>query len=105
MWSSVATASHTPLKARSTSGSRPERLCLLLNRRGCPEPLRYSPSVSQLPGSQPRSPQPSLVPGALPAVEPFRKGLNDLMGVCQHVLNTFEKSMKEYRAQREEEMQ
>uniref|UniRef100_A0A663M9X1 DNA-directed RNA polymerases I and III subunit RPAC2 n=1 Tax=Athene cunicularia TaxID=194338 RepID=A0A663M9X1_ATHCN len=28
--------------------------------------------------------------GALPAVEPFRKGLNDLMGVCQHVLNTFE---------------
>ncbi|PKU31600.1 dna-directed rna polymerases i and iii subunit rpac2-like [Limosa lapponica baueri] len=43
--------------------------------------------------------------GSLPAVEPFRKGLNDLMGVCQHVLNTFEKSMKEYRAQREEEMQ
>ncbi|XP_010001782.1 PREDICTED: DNA-directed RNA polymerases I and III subunit RPAC2-like [Chaetura pelagica] len=43
--------------------------------------------------------------GALPAVEPFRKGLNDLMGVCQHVLNTFERSMKEYRAQREEEMQ
>uniref|UniRef100_A0A8C4J1J4 RNA polymerase I and III subunit D n=1 Tax=Dromaius novaehollandiae TaxID=8790 RepID=A0A8C4J1J4_DRONO len=28
--------------------------------------------------------------GALPAIEPFRKGLNDLMGVCQHVLNTFE---------------
>uniref|UniRef100_A0A8B9QA84 RNA polymerase I and III subunit D n=1 Tax=Apteryx owenii TaxID=8824 RepID=A0A8B9QA84_APTOW len=43
--------------------------------------------------------------GALPAIEPFRKGLNDLMGVCQHVLNTFERSMKEYRAQREEEMQ
>ncbi|KAM7094843.1 DNA-directed RNA polymerases I and III subunit RPAC2-like isoform X1 [Ciconia boyciana] len=43
--------------------------------------------------------------GAIPAVEPFRKGLNDLMGVCQHVLNTFERSMKEYRAQREEEMQ
>ncbi|XP_061212661.1 DNA-directed RNA polymerases I and III subunit RPAC2-like [Neopsephotus bourkii] len=43
--------------------------------------------------------------GALPAVEPFRKGLNDLMGVCQHVLNTFERSMKEYRAQKEEEMQ
>lgn len=29
-------------------------------------------------------------PGSLPAVEPFRKGLTDLMGVCQHVLNTFE---------------
>ncbi|KAM6061539.1 DNA-directed RNA polymerases I and III subunit RPAC2-like isoform 1-T1 [Chlamydotis macqueenii] len=43
--------------------------------------------------------------GALPAVEPFRKGLNDLMGVCQHVLSTFERSVKEYRAQREEEMQ
>ncbi|XP_068813246.1 DNA-directed RNA polymerases I and III subunit RPAC2 isoform X1 [Struthio camelus] len=43
--------------------------------------------------------------GALPAIEPFRKGLNDLMGVCQHVLNTFERSMREYRAQREEEMQ
>ncbi|XP_054025569.1 DNA-directed RNA polymerases I and III subunit RPAC2 [Dryobates pubescens] len=28
--------------------------------------------------------------GALPAVEPFRKGLTDLLGVCQHVLNTFE---------------
>lgn len=39
--------------------------------------------------------------GALPAVEPFRKGLNDLMGVCQHVLNTFERSMKEFRAQKE----
>ncbi|NWS50698.1 RPAC2 protein, partial [Probosciger aterrimus] len=38
--------------------------------------------------------------GALPAVEPFRKGLNDLMGVCQHVLNTFERSMKEYRARK-----
>lgn len=33
---------------------------------------------------------PSFPKGALPAVEPFRKGLNDLMGVCQHVLNTFE---------------
>uniref|UniRef100_A0A1L1RZU1 RNA polymerase I and III subunit D n=1 Tax=Gallus gallus TaxID=9031 RepID=A0A1L1RZU1_CHICK len=43
--------------------------------------------------------------GSLPAVEPFRKGLNDLMGVCQHVLDTFEKSMRKYRAQREEEMQ
>ncbi|NXO87232.1 RPAC2 protein, partial [Sitta europaea] len=38
--------------------------------------------------------------GGLPAVEPFRKGLNDLMGVCQHVLNTFERSMKEFRAQK-----
>lgn len=31
-------------------------------------------------------PDPSFPKGALPAVEPFRKGLNDLMGVCQHVL-------------------
>ncbi|XP_009560579.1 DNA-directed RNA polymerases I and III subunit RPAC2 [Cuculus canorus] len=43
--------------------------------------------------------------GTLPAVEPFRKGLNDLMSVCQHVLDTFQNSMQEYRAQREEEMQ
>ncbi|XP_049683443.1 DNA-directed RNA polymerases I and III subunit RPAC2-like isoform X1 [Accipiter gentilis] len=33
--------------------------------------------------------------GGLPAVEPFRKGLNDLMGVCQHVLNTFEQHSRE----------
>ncbi|NXA04573.1 RPAC2 protein, partial [Sapayoa aenigma] len=32
---------------------------------------------------------PSLPKRALPAVELFRKGLNDLMGVCQHILNTF----------------
>ncbi|XP_008498286.2 DNA-directed RNA polymerases I and III subunit RPAC2 [Calypte anna] len=43
--------------------------------------------------------------GTLPAVEPFRKGLSDLMGVCQHVLSTFEQSMKEFRARQEEEMQ
>ncbi|XP_058856683.1 DNA-directed RNA polymerases I and III subunit RPAC2 isoform X1 [Acipenser ruthenus] len=42
--------------------------------------------------------------GELPAVEPFRKGLNDLSGVCQHVLNTFETSMKTYKEQKEEAM-
>ncbi|MBN3322970.1 CALX protein, partial [Atractosteus spatula] len=31
-----------------------------------------------------------LTPGGMPAVEPFRQGLNELMEVCQHVLRTFE---------------
>ncbi|XP_067853064.1 DNA-directed RNA polymerases I and III subunit RPAC2 isoform X2 [Heptranchias perlo] len=37
--------------------------------------------------------------GGIPSVEPFRRGLNELMTVCQHVLNTFEVSMKEYKEQ------
>ncbi|XP_073497484.1 DNA-directed RNA polymerases I and III subunit RPAC2-like isoform X1 [Phyllobates terribilis] len=41
----------------------------------------------------------------LPAVEPFRKGLNDLMDACQHVLNTFENSMKRYNDQKESGME
>ncbi|KAG8553237.1 hypothetical protein GDO81_003332 [Engystomops pustulosus] len=41
----------------------------------------------------------------LPAVEPFRKGLNDLMDVCQHVLNTFETSMKRYNDEKETAME
>ncbi|KAL7979418.1 hypothetical protein Chor_004576, partial [Crotalus horridus] len=28
--------------------------------------------------------------GGLPAIDAFQKGLEDLMGVCQHVLSTFE---------------
>ncbi|XP_041111713.1 DNA-directed RNA polymerases I and III subunit RPAC2 [Polyodon spathula] len=43
--------------------------------------------------------------GELPAVEPFRQGLNDLTTVCQHVLNTFETSMKTYKEQKEEAME
>ncbi|XP_060688214.1 DNA-directed RNA polymerases I and III subunit RPAC2 [Hemiscyllium ocellatum] len=37
--------------------------------------------------------------GGIPSVEPLRKGLNELMTVCQHVLNTFEVSIKEYKEQ------
>ncbi|XP_073216655.1 DNA-directed RNA polymerases I and III subunit RPAC2-like [Lepidochelys kempii] len=42
--------------------------------------------------------------GGLLAIEPFRRGLTELVDVCQHVLSKFEASIKEYRAQREEEM-
>uniref|UniRef100_G1QBB8 DNA-directed RNA polymerases I and III subunit RPAC2 n=2 Tax=Myotis lucifugus TaxID=59463 RepID=G1QBB8_MYOLU len=38
--------------------------------------------------------------GALPAVEPFQRGLNELMSVCQHVLDKFEDSIKEYKDQK-----
>ncbi|XP_041050717.1 DNA-directed RNA polymerases I and III subunit RPAC2 [Carcharodon carcharias] len=41
--------------------------------------------------------------GGIPSVEPFRRGLNELMIVCQHVLNTFEVSMKEYKEQHKQE--
>uniref|UniRef100_A0A452H8T1 DNA-directed RNA polymerases I and III subunit RPAC2 n=1 Tax=Gopherus agassizii TaxID=38772 RepID=A0A452H8T1_9SAUR len=42
--------------------------------------------------------------GGILAVEPFRRGLTELVDVCQHVLNKFEASVKEYKAQREAEM-
>ncbi|XP_021042422.1 DNA-directed RNA polymerases I and III subunit RPAC2 [Mus pahari] len=38
--------------------------------------------------------------GALPAVEPFQKGLNELLNVCQHVLVKFEASIKDYKAKK-----
>ncbi|PIO39607.1 hypothetical protein AB205_0083070 [Aquarana catesbeiana] len=41
----------------------------------------------------------------IPAVEPFRKGLTELMEVCQHVLDTFETSMKNYNDQKETTME
>ncbi|NP_001088155.1 DNA-directed RNA polymerases I and III subunit RPAC2 [Xenopus laevis] len=41
----------------------------------------------------------------IPAVEPFRRGLNELVDVCQHVLNTFETSIKEYKEQKEAAME
>ncbi|XP_069505058.1 DNA-directed RNA polymerases I and III subunit RPAC2-like [Ambystoma mexicanum] len=41
--------------------------------------------------------------GGIPAVEPFRRGLNELIDVCQHVLNTFQVSMKEYKEQNPDE--
>ncbi|XP_078520601.1 DNA-directed RNA polymerases I and III subunit RPAC2-like [Lissotriton helveticus] len=43
--------------------------------------------------------------GGLPAVEPFRKGLNELIDVCQHVLNTFEIRMKEHKEQNATELE
>ncbi|KAG8448363.1 hypothetical protein GDO86_015448 [Hymenochirus boettgeri] len=41
----------------------------------------------------------------IPAVEPFRRGLNELMEVCQHVLNTFEASVKDYKDKGEAAME
>ncbi|GCB75673.1 DNA-directed RNA polymerases I and III subunit RPAC2-like [Scyliorhinus torazame] len=41
--------------------------------------------------------------GRIPSVEPFRRGLNELMTVCQHVLNTLEVSMKAYKEQHKQE--
>ncbi|XP_033003910.1 DNA-directed RNA polymerases I and III subunit RPAC2-like [Lacerta agilis] len=39
--------------------------------------------------------------GGLPAVDMFQKGLEDLMGVCQHILSKFEASVEEYNAQKD----
>uniref|UniRef100_A0A8D0BNK8 DNA-directed RNA polymerases I and III subunit RPAC2 n=1 Tax=Salvator merianae TaxID=96440 RepID=A0A8D0BNK8_SALMN len=41
----------------------------------------------------------------IPAVEKFQKGLEELMGVCQHVLNKFEASMEVYKAQQDVNME
>ncbi|XP_078268490.1 DNA-directed RNA polymerases I and III subunit RPAC2 isoform X2 [Rhinoraja longicauda] len=41
--------------------------------------------------------------GGISSVEPFRRGLNELMTVCQHVLNTFEDSITEYKEQHKQE--
>lgn len=38
--------------------------------------------------------------GALPAVETFQRGLNELMNVCQHVLDKFEASIQHYKEQK-----
>uniref|UniRef100_A0A673UIR7 DNA-directed RNA polymerase RBP11-like dimerisation domain-containing protein n=1 Tax=Suricata suricatta TaxID=37032 RepID=A0A673UIR7_SURSU len=38
--------------------------------------------------------------GSLPAIDPFQRGLNELMNVCQHVLDKFEASIKESKDQR-----
>ncbi|XP_031653404.1 DNA-directed RNA polymerases I and III subunit RPAC2 [Oncorhynchus kisutch] len=42
--------------------------------------------------------------GGVPAVEPLRRGLNELSDVCQHVLNTFQRSVSEFRSQQEDVM-
>ncbi|XP_006832104.1 PREDICTED: DNA-directed RNA polymerases I and III subunit RPAC2 [Chrysochloris asiatica] len=38
--------------------------------------------------------------GGLAAVEPFQRGLNELMNVCQHALDKFEASIKNYKDQK-----
>ncbi|XP_070615829.1 DNA-directed RNA polymerases I and III subunit RPAC2-like [Erythrolamprus reginae] len=43
--------------------------------------------------------------GGRPAIDTFQKGLEDLMGVCQHVLSTFEASVEEYKAMNDVTMQ
>uniref|UniRef100_A0A6J0V076 DNA-directed RNA polymerases I and III subunit RPAC2 n=1 Tax=Pogona vitticeps TaxID=103695 RepID=A0A6J0V076_9SAUR len=43
--------------------------------------------------------------GGVPAVETFQKGLEELMGVCQHVLNTFEASIEDYKDQEDVNME
>ncbi|XP_061582349.1 DNA-directed RNA polymerases I and III subunit RPAC2 [Cololabis saira] len=42
--------------------------------------------------------------GALPAVEPLRKGLNELNDVCQHVLNTFQARVNEFKERQDQPM-
>ncbi|XP_072252231.1 DNA-directed RNA polymerases I and III subunit RPAC2 [Leuresthes tenuis] len=45
------------------------------------------------------------VSGGLPAVEPLRRGLNDLNEVCQHVLNTFQARVNEFNERQEQPME
>ncbi|XP_061542450.1 DNA-directed RNA polymerases I and III subunit RPAC2 isoform X5 [Phycodurus eques] len=40
-----------------------------------------------------------------PAVEPLRRGLTELRDVCQHVLNTFEANVKEFKEKQEQPME
>uniref|UniRef100_A0A8C6XLP0 DNA-directed RNA polymerases I and III subunit RPAC2 n=2 Tax=Naja naja TaxID=35670 RepID=A0A8C6XLP0_NAJNA len=43
--------------------------------------------------------------GGLPAIDAFQKGLEDLTGICQHILNMFEASVEEYKAMKDVTMQ
>nr|XP_056715678.1 DNA-directed RNA polymerases I and III subunit RPAC2-like [Euleptes europaea] len=43
--------------------------------------------------------------GGLSAIEAFQKGLEELTGVCQHVLSKFEASMEAYKAQEDVNME
>ncbi|KAM3867042.1 DNA-directed RNA polymerases I and III subunit RPAC2 [Diretmus argenteus] len=43
--------------------------------------------------------------GGVPATEPLRKGLKDLSEVCQHVLNTFQARVDEFKAGKEQAME
>ncbi|XP_054647716.1 DNA-directed RNA polymerases I and III subunit RPAC2 [Dunckerocampus dactyliophorus] len=40
-----------------------------------------------------------------PAIEPLRRGLNELCDVCQHVLNTFEAKVNEFQEKQEQPME
>ncbi|KAM4732633.1 DNA-directed RNA polymerases I and III subunit RPAC2 [Anableps anableps] len=42
--------------------------------------------------------------GGIAAVEPLRSGLNDLHDVCQHVLNTFQARVNEFKEAQEQPM-
>ncbi|XP_028445105.1 DNA-directed RNA polymerases I and III subunit RPAC2 isoform X1 [Perca flavescens] len=43
--------------------------------------------------------------GGIPATEPLRRGLNDLTDVCQHVLNTFQARVNEFKERQEQPME
>ncbi|XP_010731207.1 DNA-directed RNA polymerases I and III subunit RPAC2 [Larimichthys crocea] len=43
--------------------------------------------------------------GGLPATEPLRRGLTELSDVCQHVLNTFEARVNEFKEKEEQPME
>ncbi|XP_048370547.1 DNA-directed RNA polymerases I and III subunit RPAC2-like [Sphaerodactylus townsendi] len=43
--------------------------------------------------------------GGLSALEAFQKGLEELTGVCQHVLSKFEASVEAYKAQEDVKME
>ncbi|XP_012722303.2 DNA-directed RNA polymerases I and III subunit RPAC2 [Fundulus heteroclitus] len=43
--------------------------------------------------------------GGIPAVEPLQNGLNELHEVCQHVLNTFQARVNEFKEAQEKPME
>lgn len=43
--------------------------------------------------------------GGIPAAEPLRRGLNELSDVCQHVLNTFQARVNEFKERQEQPME
>ncbi|KAM8849030.1 DNA-directed RNA polymerases I and III subunit RPAC2 [Synchiropus picturatus] len=43
--------------------------------------------------------------GGIPATEVLRRGLNELSDVCQHVLNTFQARVDEFKEQQERPME
>ncbi|XP_037636614.1 DNA-directed RNA polymerases I and III subunit RPAC2 [Sebastes umbrosus] len=43
--------------------------------------------------------------GGIPATEPLRRGLNELSDVAQHVLNTFQARVNEFKEKQEQPME